>query len=75
MMDDNFKTIVTEALATHTAKLDNIEKQLKSIDSSLRFNMDRLNKLETGFAFMKGMGIFIGSVLTIFIGLVAYIGG
>ena len=35
MMDDNFKTIVTEALATHTAKLDNIEKQLKSIDSSL----------------------------------------
>jgi tetrahydromethanopterin S-methyltransferase subunit A len=75
MIDDNFKTVVTESMATHTAKLNNIEMQLKSIDSSLKYNMDRLNKLETGFAFMKGMGIFIGSVLTIFIGLVAYIGG
>ena len=49
--------------------------QLKSIDSSLKYNMDRLNKLETDQAFMKGMGIFIGTGLTMFIGLVAYIGG
>ena len=74
-MDEGFKTTVTQVLATHTTKLDNIEMQLKSIDSSLKYNMDRLNKLETGFAFMKGMGIFIGSVLTIFIGMVAYMGG
>tara|TARA_R100000742_G_C4180046_1_gene15478 strand:- start:185 stop:409 length:225 start_codon:yes stop_codon:yes gene_type:complete len=74
-MDQDFKSVVKESLATHTTKLENIEMQLKSIDSSLKYNMTRLNKLETDQAFMKGMGIFIGSVLTIFIGLVAYIGG
>ena len=70
-----FKSVVKETLATHTTKLENIEMQLKSIDSSLKYNMDRLNKLETDQAFMKGMGIFIGTGLTMFIGLVAYIGG
>ena len=74
-MDQDFKRVIKESLATHTTKLENIEMQLKSIDSSLKYNMTRLNKLETDQAFMKGMGIFIGSVLTIFIGLVAYIGG
>lgn len=74
-MDQDFKSVIKESLATHTTKLENIEMQLKSIDSSLKYNMTRLNKLETDQAFMKGMGIFIGSVLTIFIGLVAYIGG
>tara|TARA_X000001388_G_scaffold29498_1_gene20944 strand:+ start:408 stop:632 length:225 start_codon:yes stop_codon:yes gene_type:complete len=74
-MDQDFKSVVKESLATHTTKLENIEMQLKSIDSSLKYNMTRLNKLETDQAFMKGMGIFIGSVLSIFIGLIAYIGG
>ncbi len=74
-MDQDFKSVVKETLATHTTKLENIEMQLKSIDSSLKYNMDRLNKLETEQAFMKGMGIFIGTGLTMFIGLVAYIGG
>jgi 3-methyladenine DNA glycosylase/8-oxoguanine DNA glycosylase len=74
-MDQEFKSVVKETLATHTTKLENIEMQLKSIDSSLKYNMDRLNKLETDQAFMKGMGIFIGTGLTMFIGLVAYIGG
>ncbi len=74
-MDQEFKSVVKETLATHTTKLENIEMQLKSIDSSLKYNMDRLNKLETEQAFMKGMGIFIGTGLTMFIGLVAYIGG
>jgi|TARA_R100000030_G_scaffold99527_1_gene90736 3-methyladenine DNA glycosylase/8-oxoguanine DNA glycosylase len=74
-MDQDFKSVVKETLATHTTKLENIEMQLKSIDSSLKYNMDRLNKLETDQAFMKGMGIFIGTGLTMFIGLVAYIGG
>ena len=74
-MDEDFKSVVKETLATHTTKLENIEMQLKSIDSSLKYNMDRLNKLETDQAFMKGMGIFIGTGLTMFIGLVAYIGG
>ena len=74
-MDQDFKSVVNETLATHTTKLENIEMQLKSIDSSLKYNMDRLNKLETDQAFMKGMGIFIGTGLTMFIGLVAYIGG
>jgi hypothetical protein len=35
--------------------------------------MNRVNSLETGFAYIKGLGMFIGSVLTIFIGLVAYL--
>ena len=74
-MDGDFKSVVKETLATHTTKLENIEMQLKSIDSSLKYNMDRLNKLETDQAFMKGMGIFIGTGLTMFIGLVAFIGG
>ena len=74
-MDQDFKSVIKESLATHTTKLENIEMQLKSIDSSLKYNMTRLNKLETDQAFMKGMGIFIGSVLSIFIGLIAYIGG
>lgn len=74
-MDQDFKSVVKETLATHTTKLENIEMQLKSIDSSLKYNMDRLNKLETDQAFMKGMGIFIGTGLTMFIGLVAFIGG
>ena len=74
-MDQDFKSVVKETLATHTTKLENIEMQLKSIDSSLKYNMTRLNKLETDQAFMKGMGIFIGTGLTMFIGLVAYIGG
>ena len=74
-MDQDFKSVVKETLATHTTKLENIESQLKSIDSSLKYNMTRLNKLETDQAFMKGMGIFIGTGLTMFIGLVAFIGG
>jgi len=74
-MDQEFKSVVKEVLATHTTKLENIEMQLKSIDSSLKYNMTRVNKLETDQAFMKGMGIFIGSVLSIFIGFIAYIGG
>tara|TARA_R110002020_G_scaffold80149_1_gene200118 strand:+ start:3118 stop:3342 length:225 start_codon:yes stop_codon:yes gene_type:complete len=74
-MDQEFKSVVKEVLATHTTKLENIEMQLKSIDSSLKYNMERLNRVETDQAFMKGMGVFIGSILSIFIGLVAYIGG
>ena len=74
-MDQDFKSVVKELLATHTTKLENIQMQLKSIDSSLKYNMDRLNRVETDQAFIKGMGVFIGSVLSIFIGLVAYIGG
>tara|TARA_S200002703_G_scaffold160059_1_gene176412 strand:- start:8434 stop:8658 length:225 start_codon:yes stop_codon:yes gene_type:complete len=73
-MDQEFKSVVKEVLATHTTKLENIEMQLKSIDSSLKYNMERLNRVETDQAFMKGMGVFIGSILSIFIGLVAYIG-
>jgi len=69
--ENNDKIIGT--LATHTAKLDNIHDQLKSIDRSLSNNMGRVNRLETGFAFIKGMGMFVGSVLSIFIGLVAYL--
>ena len=33
-MDQDFKSVVKETLATHTTKLENIESQLKSIDSS-----------------------------------------
>ena len=46
VMDQDFKSVVKETLATHTTKLENIEMQLKSIDSSLKYNMDRLNKLK-----------------------------
>ncbi len=72
-MSDKFQTDVVHTLATHTEKLDNIEMQLKSIDRNLSHNMGRINKLETGHAFMRGMTIFVGSVLSIFIGLLAYL--
>ena len=45
VMDQDF-SVVKATLATHTTKLENIESQLKSIDSSLKYNMTRLNKLE-----------------------------
>ena len=35
--------------------------------------MGRVNALETGLAYMKGMGALIGSVLSIFIALVAFL--
>lgn len=72
-MSDKFENEIVHTLATHTAKLDNIEMQLKSIDRNLSHNMGRINKLETGHAFMRGMTIFVGSVLSIFIALVAYL--
>jgi hypothetical protein len=71
---EKFEKAVTSTLATHTTKLDNIHMQLKSIDRNFVHNLDRINRLETGLAFMKGMGLFVGSVLTIFIALVAYLG-
>lgn len=72
MNQDEYETMVVKTLATHTEKLDNIRMQLKSIDRSLTFNMSRINQLESSFSFMKGMGIFIGSMLAIFVALVAY---
>ena len=69
--DFNDKVIAT--LAEHTAKLDEIFARLKSIDRTLTHSMTRVNSLETNFAFMKGVGMFIGSVLSIFIGLIAYL--
>jgi len=73
MNQNEFENMVVSSLATHTTKLDNIQMQLKSIDRSLSYNMNRINQLESGLSFMKGMGMFIGTVLTIFIALVAYI--
>ena len=73
MRNDEFNDKVIATLADHTAKLDEIFARLKSIDRTLTHSMGRVNSLETGFAFMKGMGMFVGSVLTIFIGLVAYL--
>ena len=73
MKNDDFNDKVIATLSEHTAKLDEIFARLKSIDRTLTHSMNRVNSLETGFAFMKGMGMLVGSVLTIFIGLVAYL--
>ena len=70
---EKLEKAVTSTLATHTTKLDNIHMQLNSIDRNFVHNLDRINKLEAGLAFMKGMSLFVGSVLTIFIALVAYL--
>jgi division protein CdvB (Snf7/Vps24/ESCRT-III family) len=73
MKSEEFNKEVIATLAEHGAKLDEIFARLKSIDRTLSHNMGRVNTLETGFAFMKGMTALLGSVLTIFIGLVAYL--
>ena len=73
MKNRKFEATVTNTLATHTEKLDNIQMQLKSIDRSFAHSMDRQNKSESSIAFMKGVLMLVGSVLTIFIALVAYL--
>tara|TARA_Y100001951_G_C11155209_1_gene191540 strand:- start:397 stop:621 length:225 start_codon:yes stop_codon:yes gene_type:complete len=73
MKNRKFEATVTNTLATHTEKLDNIQMQLKSIDRSFAHSMDRQNKSESSIAFMKGALMLVGSVLTIFIALVAYL--
>jgi len=73
MKSDEFNDQVIATLSEHGAKLDEIFARLKSIDRTLTHNMGRVNALETGFAYMKGMAALVGSVLTIFIGLVAYL--
>ena len=73
MKNENFKEQVISELAIHTTKLDTIQSRLQSIDRTLSHDMSRVNSLESGFAYMKGAGMFIGSVLTIFIALVAYL--
>ena len=73
MKNNNFKEQVISALATHTTKLDTIQSRLKSIDRTLSQSMERVNALEAGLAYVKGLGVFVGSALTIIIALVAYL--
>ena len=73
MKNGKFETIVTKELATHTEKLDNIQMQLNSIDRNFVHYIDRQNKTDSTVAFMKGILMLVGSVLTIFIALVAYL--
>ena len=73
MKTEEFNERVIATLAEHGAKLDEIFARLKSIDRTLTHNMGRMNALETSLAYMKGMGALIGSVLSIFIALVAYL--
>ena len=72
-MKSKFESRVVGELATHTTKLDNIEMQLKSIDRNLSHNMGRINELETSQAFLRGMVIFLGGTLSVFIGLATYL--
>jgi len=73
MKNGKFETTVTKELATHTEKLDNIQMQLNSIDRNFVHYIDRQNKTDSTVAFMKGVVMLLGSVLTIFIALVAYL--
>ena len=73
MKSEQFNDQVIATLAEHGAILDEIFARLKSIDRTLTHNMGRVNALETGLAYMKGMGALIGSVLSIFIALVAFL--
>ena len=52
MKNDDFNDKVIATLAEHTAKLDEIFARLKSIDRTLTHSMNRVNSLETGFAFL-----------------------
>ena len=72
MKNGKFETTVTKELATHTEKLDNIQMQLNSIDRNFVHYIDRQNKTDSTVAFMKGILMLVGSVLTIFIALVEY---
>ena len=72
MKNGKFETTVTKELATQTEKLDNIQMQLNSIDRNFVHYIDRQNKTDSTVAFMKGILMLVGSVLTIFIALVAY---
>ena len=73
MNNSKFQTTTTKTLATFTEKLDNIQMQLKSIDRNFVHYIDRQNKTDSTVAFMKGGLMLVGSVLTIFIALVAYL--
>ena len=73
MKNRKFEATVTNTLATHTEKLDNIQMQLNSIDRNFVHYIDRQNKTDSTVAFMKGVVMLLGSVLTIFIALVAYL--
>ena len=72
MKNGKFQSTTTNTLATHTEKLDNIQTQLNSIDRNFVHYIDRQNKTDSTVAFMKGILMLVGSVLTIFIALVAY---
>ena len=73
MKSVKFQSTTTNTLATHTEKLDNIQMQLNSIDRNFVHYIDRQNKTDSTVAFMKGALMLVGSVLTIFIALVAYL--
>ena len=73
MKNGKFQATTTNTLATHTEKLDNIQMQLNSIDRNFVHYIDRQNKTDSTVAFMKGGLMLVGSVLTIFIALVAYL--
>lgn len=73
MKDGKFQTTTTNTLATHTEKLDNIQMQLNSMGRNFTHYIDRQNKTDSTVAFMKGVLMLVGSVLTIFIALVAYL--
>ena len=68
------KNIITAGIgALYWSEKSNIEMQLKSIDRNLSHNMGRINELETSQAFLRGMVIFLGGTLSVFIGLVTYL--
>ena len=72
MKSVKFQTTTTNTLATHTEKLDNIEMQLNSMGRNFEHYIDRQNKTDRSVSFIKGVLMLVGSVLTIFIALVAY---
>ena len=65
-----FQNYVTESLAAHTVKLENIEKTLDRLHTDLPAESRRVGSLEQKFQFFKGITWFMMGMLGVFVALV-----
>ena len=65
-----FESAVTNTLAGHTVKLDNIEKTLDRLHTDLPVESRRVGALEQKFQFFKGITWFMMGMLGVFVALV-----
>tara|TARA_R100001244_G_C5126482_1_gene124738 strand:- start:65 stop:304 length:240 start_codon:yes stop_codon:yes gene_type:complete len=65
-----FQNYVTQSLAAHTVKLENIEKTLDRLHTDLPAESRRVGSLEQKFQFFKGITWFMMGMLGVFVALV-----